>query len=504
MIVEGRLRTTISLLAATLLAASFALPASALAAKRVALIIGNAAYAEAPLRNPVNDARAMAAKLEGFGFEVIRLENGTKAQMERALAKFASRLDEDVSGLFYYAGHGVQIRGRNYLVPVGSRFLSQQEARIESVGMDLVLNELAYAGNRLNIVILDACRNNPFERRLRGGSRGLAAIDAARGTLIAYATAPGSVALDGEGRNGLYTEELLRALSEPGLKIEEVFKQVRVKVAKRTNELQVPWESSSLTGEFVFNPVPVNASPESVTTRRNEVFFWESVQRIDTVGAYQVYLTQYPDGVFSTLAAIRISELNSGSAGTASVGAQAALIEQRPATVLSPSSEAMGEPVPSTKPAKQRHHIRKQVAVAPLVGKSFACNASEFDAEPIMRELSYKLTEAGLMGTIFRYLGWDVDVEPSDLWKPVNLRQVPIPELVYEHGERLEVDGMLLVWYEISGTATCRTDYDVYLYDVVLKTVYKESASDASLGAVTEDLANRFLKERAFAQGSGN
>jgi hypothetical protein len=497
---EGRSRTTMSLLAVTLLAMSFALPASALAAKRVALIIGNAAYAEAPLRNPVNDARAMATKLEGFGFEVIRLENGTKTQMERALVKFASRLGEDVSGLFYYAGHGVQIRGRNYLVPVDARILSPQEARIESVGIDLVLNELAYAGNRLNIVILDACRNNPFERRLRGGSRGLAAIDAARGTLIAYSTAPGSVALDGDGRNGLYTEELLHALSEPGLKIEEVFKQVRVMVAKRTNELQIPWESSSLTGEFVFNPVSVDATPESVTARRNETLFWDSVQRMDTVGAYQVYLTQYPDGVFSTIAAIRISELK----GTASAGAQAALDEQRPATVLSPSPEKMGKTDPKTEPAKQKRHHRKQIAITPLVGKSFSCTASDFDAGRVMRELSYKITEGGMMGTMFRYLGWDVDVEPGDLWQPVDLRKEPIPELVYEHGKRLEVDGMLLVWYEISGTVTCRTDYNVFLYDVVLETVYREEASDASLGSVTEALANRFLKERALAQGSGN
>jgi hypothetical protein len=121
-----------------------------------------------------------------------------------------------------------------------------------------------------------------------------------------------------------------------------------------------------------------------------------------------------------------------------------------------------------------------------------------------MRELSYKITEGGMMGTMFRYLGWDVDVEPGDLWQPVDLRKEPIPELVYEHGKRLEVDGMLLVWYEISGTVTCRTDYDVFLYDVVLETVYREEASDASLGSVTEDLANRFLKERALAQGSGN
>lgn len=488
------------LLAATLLAASLVSPFSALAAKRVALVIGNAAYKDAPLRNPVNDVRAMAATLEGLGFDVIRLENATKIQMERGLVTFTSRLDEGASGLFYYAGHGVQIRGRNYLVPVGARFNSQQEARIESVGMDLVLSELAYAGNRLNIVILDACRNNPFERRLRGGSRGLAAIDAARGTLIAYATAPGSVAQDGDGRNGLYTEELLRALGKPGLKIEEVFKRVRVQVARRTNEQQIPWESSSLTGEFVFNRVSLDASPAVASARQNESVFWESAQRIDTVGAYQAYLAQYPDGVFAKLASIRIAELDAGPGRLEGSDAQLAMAEAE----LASRPEAKSKSALDEETAKGRRGKRDWIAILPLVGKSFGCNAAAFEPDKVRNDISYYLATAGLTGSIFRYLGWKVNLSPDVVWQSAGIRKVPISELVYKHGEELETDGMLLVWYEISGVVTCRIDYEIYLYDVVLKKLYREGATEGGLGATTERLASRFVQERALAQGSAN
>ena len=294
-------------------------PGTARAGGRVALVIGNASYKEAPLRNPINDARAMAASLKDLGFDVISVENASKAAMERAIVEFTGRLDENSSGLFYYAGHGVQVSGRNYMVPVDARIRSEREARIEAVGVNLVLDELEYAGNRLNVVILDACRNNPFKRRLRGASRGLAAIDAGRGTLIAYATSPGSVAQDGDGRNGLYTEELLRALRVPGLEVEEVFKQVRVQVSRRTGHQQIPWESSSLTGQFIFNRPSPTASTASSTEKRNETLYWRSVERSGTREGYRTYLQQFPDGVFSSLAKLRIEELEAVSAAQSSV-----------------------------------------------------------------------------------------------------------------------------------------------------------------------------------------
>jgi len=482
-------------LAALLLAGSLALSPAALGAERVALVIGNAAYEDAPLRNPVNDARAMGKTLERLGFEIIQVENATKTQMERALVDFTSRLDDGASGLFYYAGHGIQVRGRNYLVPVGTRFKSQQEARIESVAMDLVLNELAYAGNRLNIVILDACRNNPFERRLRGGSRGLAAIDAARGTLIAYATAPGSVALDGDGRNGLYTEELLRALAEPGLKIEQVFKKVRVGVARRTDEQQIPWESSSLIGDFVFNRVAMNASASETTSRRNETLFWESAQRIDTIGAYRAYLDKYPAGEFAGLAAIRVAALDSEGGGAATAGAAVTGTGQ-----ASASTPQLASPTPATDvPSDEGHPRRKIIAILPFEGRDFGCYGADFESASVVRELRDHLFSSEIDVTLFRYLGWMADASPGDLWREDGLFKRPIPELVYEHGEGLEVDGMLLVWFKRSGSSTCRVDYELHLYDVELRTAYTDSATETDLIAAARNLAALFIQQRMLA-----
>ena len=182
--------------------------------------------------------------------------------METAVVEFGRRLAEGGVGFFYYAGHGLQVRGRKYLVPVDAEIESEATTRIAAVDVDLLLEQMAEAKNRVNIVILDACRNNPFERKLRGASRGLAAVDAARGTLVAYATAPGI----GGGRQRIersVTEELLQALRVPGLKVEEVFKRVRVGVTSRSNGGQTPWESSLRAGDLVVN-VTVNVTTAAV------------------------------------------------------------------------------------------------------------------------------------------------------------------------------------------------------------------------------------------------
>ncbi|NJD88394.1 MAG: hypothetical protein FIB05_10295 [Betaproteobacteria bacterium] len=244
------------------IAAAFVLAAAALPARaaepRVALVIGNAAYPAAPLRNPVNDANAIAARLRAMGFEVTLRTDVTQREFTRAVSQFGQALKPGSVALFYYAGHGMQVRGRNFLVPVDADIQSEASARSESVDLDLVLEQLGPA--RLSMVILDACRNNPFEGKFRStrGS-GLAQVDAPKGTLLAYATAPGKVASDGDGANGLYTAELLRAMQVPGAKVEEVFKAVRVNVIKATAGEQVPWESSSLTGDYYFSPAPARA-----------------------------------------------------------------------------------------------------------------------------------------------------------------------------------------------------------------------------------------------------
>lgn len=308
--------------AALLLAGALSAGAAHAAGDRVALVIGNAAYAEAPLANPGNDARAMGAALERLGFQVDVLVDADRERMQQAILAFAGALGPESTALFYYAGHGVQSRGRNYMIPIGAEIDSERALKFQAVEIGAVLEELEFANSRVNLVVLDACRNNPFERRFRGGSRGLAAIDAAKGTLIAYATAPGSVAADGDGANGLYTEELLRALAVPDLKAEEVFKQVRIGVSERTNGLQVPWESSSLTGEFVFNgsanppaasaaaTVPAPASPAA----GQETLFWESIKDSEDPASYEAYLAEFPQGTFASLARLRVAKLRAGPA----------------------------------------------------------------------------------------------------------------------------------------------------------------------------------------------
>jgi formylglycine-generating enzyme required for sulfatase activity len=223
--------------------------------KRVALVIGNAAYTNSPLRNPVNDARAIAQTLIGLEFDVIARQNVGEKEMRRAIFEFGDKLKGGGVGLFFFAGHGMQVAGRNFLIPIGAEINSEREVELEAVDVARVLARMDEAKNRLNIVILDACRDNPFVRSFRGSARGLAQIDAPTGTLIAYATAPGRLARDGDGGNGLYTGELLKAIREPGLKLEDVFKRVRQAVRLRTNGEQVPWEASSVEGDFVFRKV---------------------------------------------------------------------------------------------------------------------------------------------------------------------------------------------------------------------------------------------------------
>lgn len=229
------------------------IPPSQNSERRVALVIGNGNYKEAPLRNPVNDARDMASALKQVGFEVTHGENLSQNEMKRNIRAFGDQIRNGGVGLFYYAGHGSQINGVNYLIPVNAVITKAEEVEYESVDVGLVLAQMESANNRLNIVILDACRNNPFAQSFRSARNGLASIDAPAGTLIAYATAPGSVAIDGEGNNGLYTSELLLAMRQAGNKIEDVFKRVRIAVQAKSNGKQIPWESSSLVGDFYFS-----------------------------------------------------------------------------------------------------------------------------------------------------------------------------------------------------------------------------------------------------------
>jgi uncharacterized caspase-like protein len=237
---------------------------------KTALVIGNGAYRQAPLKNPVNDAQAVASALRSLGFHVIQRENATQREMLEALREFSHQAAKSEVRLLFYAGHGVQIKGRNYLMPVDAEAQSEDDVAQRGADLSEVLERLAIVKGGINLVILDACRNNPFNlapaqladargyrTRAIGAptTNGLAPVQAPSGTLVAFSTAPGSISIDNAMQgNSVYTKHLLVYLNIPGLPVERLFKQVRSAVAQETRQQQVPWETSSLMGEFCFRP----------------------------------------------------------------------------------------------------------------------------------------------------------------------------------------------------------------------------------------------------------
>lgn len=235
--------------------------------RKLALVIGNGGYRNGPLKNPVGDARVVADSLKALGFDVTLRTDAGLADMIESMRQFSVRAADASVRLLFFAGHGLQHRGRNYLLPVDADIKGEDEVAGRSADVGELIDRLGRVQHGINIVILDACRNNPFSggeivgadgRRLkfRGvPTRGLAAIDAPAGTMVAFSTAPGGVALDNPSEpHSLYTKHFIEHVKTPGLPVELLFKQVRVAVARDTQRMQVPWESSSLTGEFCFKP----------------------------------------------------------------------------------------------------------------------------------------------------------------------------------------------------------------------------------------------------------
>lgn len=239
------------------------------AEKRVALVIGNSAYDNtAPLKNPSNDAVDIAETLRNLDFDVIDGTDLSKREMEKRIRAFADKLAGADVGLFFYAGHGLQVDGRNFLAPVDATLKSDTDLDFEAIQLDLVLKQLE-RNARVSIVFLDACRDNPLARNLAVASRstsvgrGLAQVDKAVGMMIAFATQPGNVALDGKGRNSPFTEALLRHIGSEGASINDVMIDVRKDVLEATKGKQIPWENSSLTGQFYFKPAKTTDESEA-------------------------------------------------------------------------------------------------------------------------------------------------------------------------------------------------------------------------------------------------
>lgn len=222
---------------------------------KVALVIGNGSYISSELANPENDAKAMKVALQNVGFTVTEFENLNQVQMKKAIDDFGARLKNSEVGLFFYAGHGIQSNGNNYLIPVDAELKSEEEVELDCVDANRVLAKMEASGSKVNIVILDACRNNPFERSWTrsANGKGLAFMNAPAGTLIGYATSPGSTASDGNGKNGLYTSAILESIQMPNITITQMFQNVGKIVYEKSGKQQTPWISSSMTGDFYFN-----------------------------------------------------------------------------------------------------------------------------------------------------------------------------------------------------------------------------------------------------------
>lgn len=233
-------------------------------AQRVALVMGNSGYADKPLKNPVNDAQLMQRTLKDLGFAVTLVKNADRKGMLASLRDFEAKARGAEVALFYFAGHGAQVQGANYLIPVGGAIRSDTDVPDEAVEADSVLRRIEGAGSKVGLVILDACRDNPFAGSSRSGSRGLGRMNVTSGSIVAYATAPGSTADDGAGANGVYTEQLARQLKTPGLDIKEVFDRTAIEVERISGGKQRPREDIGLRGRFVLNTQPgaqVDARP---------------------------------------------------------------------------------------------------------------------------------------------------------------------------------------------------------------------------------------------------
>lgn len=226
----------------------------AAAEQRIALVIGNAHYDQRPLANPVNDARLIAERLRALGFAVDLREDIKRGELIRSLQDYGRKAGQARVSFFYYAGHGVQLKGKNYLLPVDARLESEDDVQGYGVDVGILLDKLNDAKDRPHVVVLDACRNNPFRTTSRGWVSGLAGMEQSpEGTLIAFSTAPNHVATDGAGTNSLYTQALAEAMLTPQRDIELVFKDVARKVREATSDKQVPWYHSSLVGDVVLN-----------------------------------------------------------------------------------------------------------------------------------------------------------------------------------------------------------------------------------------------------------
>jgi hypothetical protein len=328
--------------AAASVALFMATPASA--ERRVAIVIGNGAYKSVtPLPNPALDAKAMAELLRGMNFDVVEGTDLGHSAMTDSLREFANKAAGADVALFFYAGHGISVRGKNYLIPVDADLKSELDVTLGSpINVEDTISQ-TMAEAKTKLVLLDACRDNPFATRIRSAGQrkrtvdipnGLAKMESSRGTLIAFATAPENTALDGKaGEHSPFTKALLANVAEPGLEIRLALTKVRAQVAEETREVQVPWESTNLTGFFYMNPVNVAALPNAgpgvdpqprgtLVGTEAEIEYWRTVKDSKNVEELKYYLIKFPNGTYAGLARSRIAELQAADATRITAGSR--------------------------------------------------------------------------------------------------------------------------------------------------------------------------------------
>ncbi|HSA79855.1 MAG TPA: caspase family protein [Geminicoccaceae bacterium] len=285
--------------------------------RRRALVIGNGGYSGAisKLTNPPHDAEDVASALREAGFEVTLRQDLDREAMLRSIVDLGRDIRAGGVGLFYYAGHAVQLLGKNYMIPIGAEIDVEDYVPLETVDLDEVLGRMGGAHNRLNIVILDACRDNPFARSFRSISRGLAQMLAPAGTFIAYATAPGDVAADGTGRNSPFPGALVEMLDEPGLRIEDVFKRVTLNVRERSDGKQNPWVHSSIVGDFYFRlpeplaKTPPEETPPAMLADRPDYLAWMAIQGSREAMDFKTFIQTFPKSALVPFARSRLRAL---------------------------------------------------------------------------------------------------------------------------------------------------------------------------------------------------
>jgi Caspase domain/Putative peptidoglycan binding domain len=310
---------------------------AAKADRRVAFVVGNGAYRNvAPLPNPPIDAKAMASVLRNVGFDVVEGTNLSRDNMTQKLLEFGKKAQDADVALFFYAGHGIAINGTNYLLPVDADIKSEMDVKLGSaINIDVTLDQ-TMSDAKVKLVLLDACRDNPFAAKIRSAATsrsvnvqsGLAEMKSGEGTLIAFATGPGQTALDGqEGTNSPFTRALVANIARPGVEIQQAMTQVRAQVNEETNKGQLPWGHTNLIGPVYLNPVaapaeapiaqaPNTPAPTASTASEVELEFWRSVKDSSKPEELNAYLTNYPSGQFKSLALARIAALHDGPSTT--------------------------------------------------------------------------------------------------------------------------------------------------------------------------------------------